>query len=248
MKNGDAMVLQIGTDEWPFPIPLVEREGRWHFDTDAGEQEILDRRIGRNELSTMQVVPRLRRRAARVLSAQPAERQAGAVRAACRQHAGEARRPLLADQGRRSAEPDRTVRRATRAARATRRSAAAPATPYHGYYYRILTAQGADAPGGAYDYVVRGAMIGGFALVAYPAEYDNSGVMTFLVNHDGVIYEKDLGPDTAKQARAMKPFNPDDTWKQVTPESDAESQPPKEGGAPPSPPGSAGARHAMTLR
>jgi hypothetical protein len=84
--------------------------------------------------------------------------------------------------------------------------------PYHGYYYKILTRQGASAPGGAYDYVVKGKMIGGFALVAYPAEYGNSGIMTFVVNHDGVVYQKDLGPQTFKLARQMKAFAPDDTW------------------------------------
>ncbi|HEY7249309.1 MAG TPA: DUF2950 family protein, partial [Methylomirabilota bacterium] len=87
--------------------------------------------------------------------------------------------------------------------------------PYHGYFYRILTAQGPDAPDGAYDYMAHGRMIGGFALVAYPAQYGNSGVMTFIVNHDGVVYEKDLGPDTAAVARAMKLYNPDSTWKKA---------------------------------
>src|SRR5213075_2246878 len=87
--------------------------------------------------------------------------------------------------------------------------------PYHGYYYRILTAQGPDAPDGAYDYIAHGRMIGGFALVAFPAQYGVSGVMTFLVNHDGVVYQKDLGPNTAALARAMKSFNPDKTWQKV---------------------------------
>ncbi len=97
----------------------------------------------------------------------------------------------------------------------SRKASGGKPTPYHGYFYRILTAQGTDAPGGAYDYVVKGKMIGGFALVAYPAQYGVSGVMTFIVNHQGVVYEKDLGTDTEHLARAMQTYNPDTTWKQA---------------------------------
>jgi type II secretory pathway pseudopilin PulG len=220
VKTGDAMVLQVGSDEWPFPIPLVERDGRWHFDTEAGQQEILDRRIGRNEISAMQVALAYldAQREYYLRNPQNAKLAQYAQRVASTpgKHDGlywptkddEAPSPLGPYIARARGE-------------GYKKAGSGAGAPYHGYYYRILTAQGADAPGGAYDYVVRGAMIGGFALVAFPAEYGNSGVMTFVVNHDGVIYEKDLGPDGAKQARAMKLFNPDATWKQVAPQSDA---------------------------
>jgi Protein of unknown function (DUF2950) len=220
VKDGDAMVIQIGSDEWPFPIPLVEREGRWHFDTAAGQQEIIDRRIGRNELSAMQV-------ALAYVDAQREYYLRNPQNAKLAQYA----QRVASTPGKRDGlywptkdgETPSPVGPFIARARGEgyKKAGSGAGEPYHGYYYRILTAQGADAPGGAYGYVVRGAMIGGFALVAYPAEYDNSGVMTFLVNHDGVIYEKDLGPDGAKEARAMKLFNPNATWKQVaSPESE----------------------------
>jgi hypothetical protein len=216
VKQGDATVLQIGSDEWPFPIPLVEREGSWHFDTASGEQEILDRRIGRNELSVMQVC----------LAYVDAQREyylrnpQGAKLAQYAQKAA-------SSPGKRDGlywptkEDDAPSPLGPFIAQARgegyKQAGTGAGAPYHGYYYRILKAQGPDAPGGAYDYVVRGAMLGGFALVAYPAEYRNSGVMTFIVNHDGVVYEKDLGPDTAAAARAMTMFNPDSTWTRMAP-------------------------------
>ena len=212
MEGADKAVLVIGNEEWPFPIPLVRKDGGWQFDTAAGRDEILFRRIGRNELSTIQAAARLCRRAAGIRRER--RRRQRRLRAAHRQPARKEGRPLLAG----------AIRRRTRA-----RSASSPPpprrtgyragqqrTPYHGYYYKILTRQGPNAPGGALDYVVRGNMIGGFALVAYPAEYRNSGVMTFLVNHQGVVYEKDLGPDTARIAAGMTAFNPDSTWQRVS--------------------------------
>ncbi|MDX2166585.1 MAG: DUF2950 domain-containing protein [Deltaproteobacteria bacterium] len=216
VANGDKQVLEIGTDQWPFPIPLIQHDGRWHFDTPAGEQEIIDRRVGRNELSAMQVL----------LAIGDAEREyyvrnpqnAKLFQFAQKVHSAPGKRDGLywvAKPG----EPDSPLGPAVARARGEgyKQAGSGAGAPYHGYYYRILTAQGPDASGGAYDYVVRGAMIGGFALLAYPAEYDSSGVMTFMVNHEGVVYEKDLGPDTEKLARAMKLFNPDASWKVVAP-------------------------------
>lgn len=215
-KTGDTMVLHIGSDEWPFPIPLVEHDGRWHFDTEAGQQEIIDRRIGRNELSAMQV-------ALAIVDAQREYYLRNPQNAKLAQYA----QRIGSTPGKRDGlywpvkdgEAPSPLGPAVARARGEgyKKAGSGAGEPYHGYYYRILTAQGADASGGAYDYIVHGAMIGGFALIAYPAEYDNSGVMTFLVNHEGVIYEKDLGPDSAKEARAMKLFNPDATWKQIAP-------------------------------
>jgi hypothetical protein len=223
VKNGDATVLQVGTDEWPFPIPLVERDGRWHFDTAAGKQEVLARRIGRNELAAMNV-------ALAYVDAQREYHQRNPQNAKLAPYA----QRIASSSGKKDGlywptkdgEPESPLGPLVASARGEGYKQAGNGTgePYHGYYYRVLTGQGADATGGAYDYMVRGAMIGGFALVAYPAEWGNSGVMTFLVNHDGVIYEKDLGPDTAKTARSMKLFNPDATWKTVDPPAIASSE------------------------
>ena len=210
-KGTDAMTLQVGSDEWPFPIPIVTQGERWRFDTRQGREEILARRIGRNELSTMQVCL--------------------AVVDAQREYYGEDRtgRGVLAYAQKfrstpgkhdglhwetKSGEPLSPLGDLVARARAEgyRRDQSGGPTPYHGYLFRMLTSQGPDAPGGAYDYIVRGYMIAGFGLVAYPAQYGVSGVMTFITNHDGVVYEKDLGPTTAALAASMRTFNPDKTW------------------------------------
>ncbi len=213
LEGDDKAVLIIGREDWPFPIPLVRKDGTWRFDTAAGREEILYRRIGRNELSAIQAC------LAYVDAQQEyAEKdRAGGGTAAYAQRivsrpgkkdglywpakAGEDESPLGELVARATAEGYR---------------AGQQRTPYHGYYYKILTRQGPNASGGALDYVVRGQMIGGFALVAYPAEYGNSGVMTFLVNHQGIIFEKDLGPRTSAVAAGMAAFNPDGTWRRVS--------------------------------
>jgi Protein of unknown function (DUF2950) len=210
MLGNDKATLIVGQDDFPFPIPLLRKDGAWQFDTAAGREEILYRRIGRNELSAIQTclayvdaqheyaekgVAGSGVHAQRIVS-RP-EKKDGLYWPA---QAGEVESPLGALAARAAAEGYR--------AREGR-------IPYHGYFYRILTRQGPNAPGGALDYRVRGKMIGGFALVAYPAEYGNSGVMTFLVNHQGVVYEKDLGPRGAATAASMPGFNPDRTWRQA---------------------------------
>jgi Protein of unknown function (DUF2950) len=212
MAGETKAVLQVGTDNWPFPIPLVMDETGWRFDTQAGREEILNRRIGRNELAVIEVCRAyvdaqreyyLRNPQGDALlhyAQQFASTEGGRDGLYWPTEPGEEASPLgplVADargEGYRKGEGGKPI-------------------PYHGYYYRILKAQGPDAPGGAYDYVVNGKMLGGFALVAYPASWGNSGVMTFIVNHDGVVYQKDLGPNTAAVARAMTQFNPDSTWK-----------------------------------
>jgi hypothetical protein len=208
-------VVVMGQDEWPLPIPVVKEGDTWHFDTGAGKEEILNRRIGRNELNTMQVC----------LAYVDAQREYARVPRegnrlltyAMKFRSDEGKKnglywPTKEDEG---LSPLGVLVANARAEGYSRKPSDDKPTPYYGYVYRILTAQGPDAPGGAHDYVVNGKMIGGFALVAYPAQYGVSGVMTFLVNHRGIIYEKDLGPDTESLARAMQTFNPDQTWKQA---------------------------------
>jgi hypothetical protein len=213
VPSGDTkVVLQIGKDEWPFPIPLIKGSAGWRFDTQAGKEELLNRRIGRNELDVIQVC-------LAYVDAQREYYMRNPLNGALLQYAAK----FISTKGKRdglywetSADepPSPLGPLVARARREGYKRAAGKPTPYHGYYYKILTSQGPDAPGGAYDYVVRGKMIGGFALVAYPAQYGSSGIMTFIVNHDGVVYEKDLGPNTAATAQSMTKFNPDKTWKQ----------------------------------
>lgn len=211
--EGDAQAtLVIGKDEWPMPIPLVKDADGWRFDTVRGEDEILKRRIGRNELETMQVclaiVDAEREYAARHLDRDGIPVYASRFTSSLGKRDGlywptksnEAPSPLggllatAADEG--YARPGMLLRK-----------------PYHGYYYRILTAQGKDAPDGAKDYIVKGKLIGGFAVIAYPARYGASGIASFLVNHDGVIYEKDLGHNTKSAVVAITTFNPGAGWK-----------------------------------
>jgi len=208
-------VLVIGQDEWPMPIPVVKEGDTWRFDTAAGKQEILNRRIGRNELNTIQVCLAYvdaQREYARV----PREGD-GLLKYAMKFRSDKTKKNGLywrTQEGDVPSPLGPLVANARAEGYSHKRSSGKP-TPYHGYFYRILTAQGPDAPGGAFDYVVDGKMIGGFALVAFPARYGISGVMTFIVNHQGVVYEKDLGPDTGNIARAMQTYNPNDTWKRV---------------------------------
>jgi hypothetical protein len=209
-RTGDSKAtLLIGTGDFPFPYPLVMKDGRWQFDARQGNEQVLDRRIGRNELAAIKVclayVDAQREYAlrdrdgnglleyAQKLQSTPGT-QDGLYWATTEGEAPSPLGPLTANASSRGY--DRHGR----------------ANPYHGYYYRILTGQGKDAPGGAYDYIVDGKMIGGFALVAYPARWGGSGVMTFICNHDGVVYERNLGKDTVATASAMTVFNPDTGW------------------------------------
>lgn len=211
--EGAQATLIVGQNEWPFPIPLVQRDGNWRFDTAAGRQEILYRRIGRNELAAMQACLAF-------VDAQNeyAETNASGTKAYAQR--------IVSSPGKKDGlywpaadgQPQSPLGEAVALATAEGYRIGGERAPFHGYYYKILTRQGANAPGGAMDYVVRGQMIGGFALVAWPAQYGNSGVMTFLVSHDGTVYEKDLGTDTRRIAPAMTAFNPNQTWKKVVQE------------------------------
>jgi hypothetical protein len=218
-EGAGKAVLIIGEKDWPFPVPLVKKSGGWRFDTDAGLEEILFRRIGHNELDTIQTC-------LAYVDAQNDYAQlmhASTGTAAYAQH-------FISQPGQKDGlywptqpgeDPSPLGDLAANAA-AEGYNVGGGRAPYHGYYYKILTSQGPAAAGGAYDYVVQGTMIGGFALVAYPAAYRNSGVVTFLVNQDGTVFQKDLGPDTAKLAEQVTEFNPDDTWKKVTVEATAQ--------------------------
>jgi hypothetical protein len=207
-RSGDAMAtLLVGPEDFPFPYPLVMKDGRWQFDAKQGDEAVLDRRIGHNELSAINVclayVDAQREYAELSQSGNGLLEYAQKLSSTPGKHdglywkttEGEAPSPL-----------------GSLAARARSQGYGRSGEPYHGYFYKILTGQGKDAPGGAYDYLVNGKMIGGFGLVAYPARWGNSGVMTFICNHDGVVFEKNLGRDTQAVASKMTLFNPDATW------------------------------------
>jgi len=206
----DRVVLAVGKDDWPFPFPIVRRGDGWAFDASAGAQEILARRIGANELNAIEVchayVDAQREYAekdrnhddyveyAQKIVSSPGKRD-GLYWPAAADEEESPIGPLMAKARAEGYTAEKTGHQ-----------------PYHGYYYRILKGQGAAAKGGAYDYVLNGHMIAGFALVAFPARYGVSGIMTFIVNHDDVVYQKDLGPNTAKLAREMSLFDPDSGW------------------------------------
>jgi hypothetical protein len=220
MEGDKKAVLVIGDQDWPFPIPIVRKDHNWRFDTAAGREEILDRRIGRNELAAIQAS----------LAYVDAQNDYARLTRASTGTAAYAQR-FVSLPGKKDGlywptepgEEPSPLGELVASATNEGYQVGGGRTPFHGYYYKILTRQGAAAPGGAYDYIVNGKMIGGFALVAYPAIYRNSGVMTFLVNHEGTVFQKDLGPHTATIAEHLTSFNPDDTWKKVPVETPGQS-------------------------
>lgn len=202
--------LYIGAENWPVPIPIVQKNGAWYFDTDAGKQQILFRRIGRNELAAIDVC--------HALVAAEMEYHSQSRDGNGRQFA----RVLISDEGKHNGlywkagegENESPIGPlvASAAGEGYRKSQKGEPSPYHGYYYRILTSQGGAAPGGAKNYLVNGNMTGGFAILAYPSNYRSAGVMTFIVGQKGVVYEKDLGSDTKEVAANIQAYSPDDTW------------------------------------
>ena len=215
VTNSDSNVtLEIGADGWPFPIPLVQQDGQWFFDTAAGGREILARRVGMDETGAINVcnayVEAQREYASQDRLGDGVLAYAQFLRSTPGTHdglfwptnSGAELSPLgpLVAQARVDGYP--------RAAKMLNDTQA----PYHGYYFKILTRQGKHAPGGKYNYIINGRMIAGFALVAWPAEWGNTGVMTFIVNQQGKVSQKNLGPKTAKIAGAMTTYDPDDTW------------------------------------
>jgi len=204
--------LTVGADDWPFPFPLVKSSAGWRFATEQGKKEVLARRIGENELAVINVM----------LAIVDAQREYASMdhnRDGVREYA----RKLASSPGQQDGlywptaageTPSPLGRWVSAAAKEGYRQGTGP-VPYHGYEFRLLHGQGSNADGGALDYVVKGHMIGGFAVVAYPAKYGVSGVMTFIVNHDGVVYQKDLGPQTTTRASAMTRFDPGPGWNAV---------------------------------
>jgi len=219
VKNSDSiMTLELGMDGWPFPIPLVNQNGQWFFDTAAGKAEILNRRIGMDEIGAIDVCNAYVEAQTEYASE---DRMCDGVRAYAQylhstpgMHDGlfwptnqtgdelSPLGPLVAEARVEGYHRTATMLNDQQA-------------PYHGYYFKILTCQGKHAPGGKYDYIINGRMIAGFALVAWPAEWKNTGVMTFIVNQRGQVYQKNLGPKTVKLAGNISCFDPDDSWKPV---------------------------------
>ncbi|MBP0113449.1 MULTISPECIES: DUF2950 domain-containing protein [Bradyrhizobium] len=209
-EGNKTAILMLGPDDFPFPIPLVNTRTGWAFDTDEGRIEVLRRRIGRNELDAIQTM-------LAYVDAQNeyADKDRG-------EGAGVYAQRIVSSPGKKDglfwrddSDPSPLGALAAEASREGYNAADVGPAPYHGYYFHILKGQGPDARGGALNYVVKGKMIGGFGLIAWPAEYGNSGVMTFLVNHDGVVYQKDLGKRTESIAQRITLFDPDQTWKKV---------------------------------
>jgi len=213
--SDSLMVLEIGDDLWPFPVPIVKKDGNWFFDTATGKDELLSRRIGKNELST---IPTVR-------AYVDAQREYASV-----DHDGdevlEYSQRLVSSPGKEDGlywppkldSDESPLGPLVAYAQAEgynpkgQEMEESERGPYHGYYFKILTRQGKHAPGGKYSYMINGHMIAGFALVAWPAEYGSSGIMTFIVNQQGRVYQKDLGPKTASVAGKMKVYDPDSTW------------------------------------
>jgi hypothetical protein len=210
------VVLEVGNDLWPFPVPIVKKDGSWYFDTDVGKDELLSRRVGKNELSTIPVM----------LAYVDAQREYATI-----DHDGdevlEYAQRLVSSPGKQDGlywpsdideeesplgpmvayAQEEGYSPELRAEDETERG------PFHGYYFKILTRQGKHAPGGKYHYVINGNMIGGFAMLAWPAQYGDSGITTFIVNQQGLVYQKDLGPATGKIAKKLNEYDPDPTWK-----------------------------------
>ena len=198
-------IVRVGKDDWPLPIPIVHDADGWHFDVAAGKQELLNRRIGRNELTTISVcrayVAAQREYASRFHTyAQTVQSSPGK------------KDGLYWDETDHDVSPFGPLVASATAEGYQLRGATDPPTPYHGYYFRILTAQGPHAPGGARSYVTDGRMTGGFALLAWPADYGSSGLMTFLVGPQGVVFQKDLGDGTEQAAKAITAYDPDESW------------------------------------
>jgi hypothetical protein len=207
-KNPNRAILSVGNEEWPLPIPIVKKNGRWYFDTKAGLQEILFRRIGTNELDAITICRGFVE--AQMDYAEQIHDDSGVNEYAQRIISTPGKQDGLAWQnpdGSWGGPVGETVAKALAEGYEDKNK------PFHGYYFKVLKGQGTDAPLGQLDYVIEGVMIGGFALVAAPAEYRVTGVKTFLVDYDGVVYQKDLGPDSLNIVKNMEFYNPDKTWR-----------------------------------
>jgi hypothetical protein len=225
-KGDDEAILQVGNDDWPLPIPIRKTGSAWSFDTEAGKEEVLNRRIGQNELNAIDVLEAYIV-AQREYAAKDRDGD-GVYSFAQKFGSTPGKKDGLYWKAGEGEEPSPFGPLVARAAQEgyTRKAKTEKPSPLYGYYFKILKAQGKHASGGAYDYVVNGNMILGFGLIAYPAKYGSSGIMTFLVNQEGIVYQRDLGKGTAKTAEGMKRYDPDPTWKKVEP-GPQDSQPEK---------------------
>jgi hypothetical protein len=209
-KNPSRAILSVGNDDWPLPIPLVKKNGKWSFDTEAGRQEILLRRIGANELDVIQIcrgyVEAQNEYATEKHDNAEVNQYAQRIISTSGKHDGLAWQNSDGTWGGPVGEG---------VAKALQQGYADRSQPYHGYYFKILKGQGPSAPLGKMDFVVKGAMIGGFALAAAPADYRVTGVKTFIVSYEGIVYEKDLGPDTLNIFKNLELYDPDKTWKRT---------------------------------
>jgi len=210
-KTKRRAFISVGSEEWPFPVPIVKVGTAWSFDSKAGLNEILFRRVGRDELDAIEIC-----RGFVEAQEEYAEKKHGDS------HVNQYAQKIISTPGKQDGLAwqngdgtwDGPI--GENVARAIERGYSGRTEPYHGYFFRVLKGQGPDAPLGQMDYVVNGTMIGGFAMIAFPAEYKNTGVMTFMVSNDGVVYQKDLGPNTLEIAGKMDRFNPDNSWTPVT--------------------------------
>jgi hypothetical protein len=215
LDGDDYAILSVGSNAWPFAVPLIKEADGWRFDTEAGVDTLLDRRIGRNELHTIAVarefVDAQHEYAAQDLNGDGLKDYAQKLMSADGERNG-LYWPVSSD------EPESPMGRlvAEAVAAGYQPGQGGKPVPYHGYYYRPLTSQGGNAPGGAKSYIEDGHMTRGFALLAYPAEYGNSGIMTFLINQSGILFQTDLGEDTAALAAAITEYDPDRSWEPVT--------------------------------
>jgi hypothetical protein len=211
----DRKTLVIGNEEWPFPVPIVREATGWRFDTAAGKEEVIARRIGRNELAAIATVRAYVTAQRRYAEQGHDGNQAGAYAQKFRSDQGKQNGLYWpTTRGQKRSPLGDLVAEAAQDRQPSGGDSAQP-SPFNGYYFKILTAQGAAASGGARSYIVRGQMSRGFALIAWPAQYDGTGVMTFVVNQDGVIREKDLGLETAAVASRTTSYNPDASWRIV---------------------------------
>jgi hypothetical protein len=211
-EGDDRVTLEVGTNGWPMPIPLVRANGQWHFDTDAGKEEIIIRHIGKDELCAIGVCRAYVKAQQQYASMDAGPDSSYALKFKCTPGKKDGLYwpsaenapaspfgPVLAE-----AQTDGNVNNTSKGPQ-----------PFHGYFFRILTGQGPAAPGGKKSYMSQGMLSGGFALAAYPERWDRSGIMTFIVNQDGIVYERNLGEKTSRKARKMEVYNPDIHWKPV---------------------------------
>lgn len=218
VKEGDSkFTLHIGNDNWPFPIPIVQSNNQWRFDTEAGREEILNRRVGENELIAI-LVCRSYVKAQREFAIKDWDND-GIVSYAQKLRSDKDKKNGLywkAKPGEEVSPFGELIAKARMEGYRKQKAAFKDEpTPFHGYYFKILTEQGKHAPGGKYNYIINGNMVGGFALAAFPSNWGKSGVMTFIVNQQGKVFQKNLGPDTLKMTQKMKKYNPDKTWTPV---------------------------------